>query len=137
MPPLAREPDSAYVPPLSLSSIFNSIPSSSDDDNEDDNPPPPLEDIPSAPQLPRWVCSTWDAAGSLAGDPAYQQRTHSQFERASSLLAQFLENPDPENFEEASGHPNWDSSMNEEYRSLLENDTWDLIPLPKGIKLVR
>eukprot|EP00253_Pinus_taeda_P032377 PITA_32377 len=27
--------------------------------------------------------------------------------------------------------------MNEEYRSLLENDTWDLIPLPKGRKLVR
>eukprot|EP00253_Pinus_taeda_P016109 PITA_16109 len=27
--------------------------------------------------------------------------------------------------------------MNEEYRSLLENDTWDLVPLPKGCKLVR
>eukprot|EP00253_Pinus_taeda_P010097 PITA_10097 len=26
--------------------------------------------------------------------------------------------------------------MNEEYRSLLENDTWDLVPLPKGRKLV-
>eukprot|EP00253_Pinus_taeda_P015569 PITA_15569 len=27
--------------------------------------------------------------------------------------------------------------MNEEYRSLLANDTWDLVPLPKGRKLVR
>ena len=27
--------------------------------------------------------------------------------------------------------------MNEEYHSLLENDTWDLVPLPKGRKLVR
>ena len=27
--------------------------------------------------------------------------------------------------------------MNEEYRSLLSNDTWDLVPLPKGRKLVR
>jgi hypothetical protein len=27
--------------------------------------------------------------------------------------------------------------MNEEYRSLMENDTWDLVPLPKGRKLVR
>jgi hypothetical protein len=26
--------------------------------------------------------------------------------------------------------------MNEEYRSLMENDTWDLVPLPKVIKLV-
>jgi hypothetical protein len=27
--------------------------------------------------------------------------------------------------------------MNEEYLSLMENDTWDLIPLLKGRKLVR
>jgi len=27
--------------------------------------------------------------------------------------------------------------MNEEYRSLLANDTWDLVPFPKGRKLVR
>jgi hypothetical protein len=27
--------------------------------------------------------------------------------------------------------------MNEEYRSLMENNTWDLVPLPKGRKLVR
>eukprot|EP00253_Pinus_taeda_P026270 PITA_26270 len=27
--------------------------------------------------------------------------------------------------------------MNEEYHSLLANDTWDLVPLPKGQKLVR
>jgi hypothetical protein len=27
--------------------------------------------------------------------------------------------------------------MNEEYHSLMENNTWDLVPLPKGRKLVR
>ena len=27
--------------------------------------------------------------------------------------------------------------MNEEYHYLMENDTWDLVPLPKGSKLVR
>jgi hypothetical protein len=27
--------------------------------------------------------------------------------------------------------------MNEEYRSLKENDTWDLLPILKGRKLVR
>jgi hypothetical protein len=35
------------------------------------------------------------------------------------------------------GHPDWDTTMNEEYHSLMENDTWDLVPLPKGRKLVR
>eukprot|EP00253_Pinus_taeda_P036569 PITA_36569 len=38
---------------------------------------------------------------------------------------------------DAAGHPDWDTAMNEEYRSLLTNDTWDLVPLPKGRKLVR
>ena len=52
-------------------------------------------------------------------------------------MAQVPETPDPETFEEASGHPDWDEAMNEEYRSLLANDTWDIVPLPKGSKLVR
>eukprot|EP00253_Pinus_taeda_P017449 PITA_17449 len=38
---------------------------------------------------------------------------------------------------EASGHPHWEAAMNEEYHSLLANDTWDLVPLPRGRKLVR
>jgi hypothetical protein len=52
-------------------------------------------------------------------------------------LAQVSETHDPETFAEALGHPDWDTTMNEEYRSLMENDTWDLVPLPKGRKLVR
>ena len=63
--------------------------------------------------------------------------SNSQFQRASSLLAQVLEMHDTKTFAEASGHPDWDTTMNEEYRSLMANDTWDLVPLPKGIKLVR
>jgi hypothetical protein len=46
-------------------------------------------------------------------------------------LAQVSETHDPETFAEASGHPDWDTTMNGEYRSLMANDTWDLVPLPK------
>jgi hypothetical protein len=52
-------------------------------------------------------------------------------------LAQVSETHDPETFVEASGHLYWDTTMNEEYRTLMENDTWDLVPLPKERKLVR
>jgi hypothetical protein len=31
------------------------------------------------PPLPRWVCSTREAAGDLVGDPSDQRWTHSQF----------------------------------------------------------
>jgi hypothetical protein len=51
-------------------------------------------------------------------------------------LAQVSETHDLETFAEALGHPDWDTIMNEEYRSLMENNTWDLVPLPKGRKLV-
>eukprot|EP00253_Pinus_taeda_P030298 PITA_30298 len=128
----ACEPSPVDVPPLPISSTFENI-SSSDDESEDDNPPPPSQD----PQLPIWVRATRDAAGDLAGDPTDQRRTRSQFERASSLLAQAPVNHDPDTFSEASGHPHWEVAMNEEYHSLLANDTWDLVPLPKGSKLVR
>ena len=52
-------------------------------------------------------------------------------------MAQVLENHDPKTFAEASGNLDWNAAMDEEYHSLMENDTWDLVPLPKGIKLVR
>jgi hypothetical protein len=52
-------------------------------------------------------------------------------------LAQVLETHDPETFVEASSHLDWDTTMSEEYHYLMANDTWDLLPLPKGRKLVR
>jgi hypothetical protein len=52
-------------------------------------------------------------------------------------LDQVLETRDPETFAESSIHPDWDTTMNEEYRSLMANDTWHLVPLPNGRKLVR
>jgi hypothetical protein len=44
-------------------------------------------------------------------------------------LAQFSKTRDLETFAKASGRPYWDTTMNEEYISLMENDTWDLVPL--------
>jgi hypothetical protein len=51
-------------------------------------------------------------------------------------LAQFSETRDSETLAEDLGHPDWDTSMDEEYFSLMSNNTWGLVPLPKGIKLV-
>jgi hypothetical protein len=101
---LACEPNSAYVPSLACdpdlvvvpfsSSLLNNTPSdiSSDTDSDDEHPPLPVSSPtptpPTTSQLPRWVCSTHESAGDLAGDPTDQRRTHSQFQRASSLLAQ-------------------------------------------------
>jgi len=52
-------------------------------------------------------------------------------------LAQVSKNYDPDTFVEALGHPKWDIAMKEEYNSLLDNDTWDLVSLLKDRKFVR
>jgi hypothetical protein len=52
-------------------------------------------------------------------------------------LPQVSETHDVETFAESSGHIDWATIMNEQYRYLMENDSWDLVPLPKGRKLVR
>jgi hypothetical protein len=101
VPSLACEPNSAVVSSSACEPYSAFVPSSvlvssSDDDSEDENPPllahlPPDESFEPepapAPPLPRWVRSTREAAGDLAGDPSDQRRTRSQFQRASSLLA--------------------------------------------------
>jgi hypothetical protein len=43
---------------------------------------------------------------------------------------------DPQSFHETSSIVEWDSTMEEEYISLIQNKTWDPVPLPKGRKLV-
>jgi hypothetical protein len=44
---------------------------------------------------------------------------------------------DPHSYTKATGNPFWEAAMDEEYNALMENQTWDLVPLPKGRKLVR
>ena len=57
--------------------------------------------------LPQWVSSTCEVAGDLASDPRDQRRTRSQFQGASSLLAQVFENHDPKTFAKALENPDW------------------------------
>ena len=41
----------------------------------------------------------------------------------------------PRQFFDGVGIPKWDVAMSKEYSSLLKNNTWNLIPLPKEHKL--
>ena len=74
--------DSVIVPSSSSSNFLDRFPTAlSDDDSEDENPPLPahVPQIAPAPILPRWVRSTCEATGDLAGDPRDQRQTRSQF----------------------------------------------------------
>ena len=48
-----------------------------------------------------------------------------------------MEKDDPINFRQAmesSNSQKWIDAMNEEIKSMKDNDVWDLVPLPKGVK---
>jgi hypothetical protein len=48
-----------------------------------------------------------------------------------------VQSSDLQTYKEAVGNPFWEATMQEEYNSLLENQTWDLVPLPSDMNLVR
>ena len=106
------------------------------------------EQVMAAPtQLPTWAEKTLQDAGELVGDPADTRRTRSQFFGAPQALAAtepllpihcyMTLGSDPQSYSEAAGNPLWEAAMDEEYTALIENNTWDLVPLPKGRKLIR
>ena len=44
---------------------------------------------------------------------------------------------DPQTYEEAAGDPRWKTAMKEEFSSLQKSNTWELVDLPPGRKLVQ
>lgn len=65
-----------------------------------------------------------------------------QFEEDSQALLAMetcmpMHASDPQTYAEATGHPEWEAAMDEEYKSLIENQIWDLVLLPSNQKLVR
>jgi hypothetical protein len=98
-------------------------------------------------KMPKWAQSTLQDAGDLVGDPTDPRRTRSQFEDPPHVLTTtepmmplhcyMVQSSDPQTYREAAGNPFWEATMQEEYNSLLENQTWDLVPLPSDMNLVR
>ena len=99
---------------------------------------------PNSHTRPKWSAKTLHAAGELAGDPNDPRRTRSQFESDLCMKdPEFAERcylmveSDPQTYEEAVGYPRWQASMNEEFNSLQKSNTWELVDLPPGRKLVQ
>jgi hypothetical protein len=96
---------------------------------------------------PKWAMTTLQDARDLVGDLADTRRNRSDFEEPPLTLTStelmpprnifLVQDSNPQSYGEPAGNPFWESTMKEEYNSLLENQTWDLVPLPSGRKLVR
>jgi hypothetical protein len=84
-------------------------------------------------QRPKWAQTTLQDAGDLVGDPADTRRTRSDFEKPLLALTAteplppmhlfLVQSSDPNSYGEATRNPFWESAMQEQYNSLLENQT--------------
>jgi hypothetical protein len=59
------------------------------------------------------------------------QRLSSYIEVVSHII-----DYEPSSYEEASSHPVWRDAMMEEYQSIMKNDVWDIVQIPKGKSVV-
>ena len=95
---------------------------------------------PNSPTRPKWAAKTIHAAGN-PNDP---RRTRSQFESALCVKdplfvekCYLMVESDPQTYEYAANDPRWQASMKEEFSSLQQSNTWELVDLPLGRKLVQ
>jgi hypothetical protein len=97
--------------------------------------------------MPKREKFTLQAVGVLAGDPLDLRRNQYQHEEPCHVLLAFeptipmhlymVQYFDPQTYSEVVGNPLWKEAMQEEYDLLLENQTWDLVPLPPKMNIFR
>jgi hypothetical protein len=90
----------------------------------------PDADVELEPR-PKWAQTTLQDAGDLVGDPVDTRRTRSNFEEPPLALTAteplppehifLVQSSDPQSYGEAARNPFWESAIQEEYKSLLEN----------------
>jgi len=47
-------------------------------------------------------------------------------------MSQVMNVVEPQHYDEAEEYEEWINAMNEEYNSIMKNDTWELTELPKN-----
>eukprot|EP00253_Pinus_taeda_P011054 PITA_11054 len=90
------------------------------------------------PSTQKW-CSMSDTLDDPASIPLFEEDPQAllAMEPSMPMHAYLMHGSDPQTYAEANGHPEWEAAMDEEYNSLIENQTWDLVPLPSNHKLER
>eukprot|EP00253_Pinus_taeda_P002714 PITA_02714 len=98
-------------------------------------------------QLPTRAEKTLQDVGELVNDPTDARMTRSQLFGAPQAVATIEPliyinfymklGSNPQSHFKGVGNLLWEAAMDEEYYTFMEHNTWDLVPLPKGRKLVR
>ena len=100
--------------------------------------------IYDSPYRPKWDEKIVQAAGELTGNPHEPRKTRSQTSKASfasdrALVEHYymLFQCNPQTYKQYCTYPRSKSVMEDEFQSLQENNTWELVPLPPKRKVVQ
>ena len=103
-----------------------------------------LISYPNRPTRLKWEARSIHVAGELAGNPIDTRRTRSQFESALCVKdpifvekCYMMVKLDPQTYENVAHNPIWKTTMKKAFSSLQKNNTWELVDLPQGRKLVQ
>ena len=80
---------------------------------------------------PHLAKQTLELVREIVCDPINTLRTHSEFHVVKLLLTHYymMSTYNPKTHGESFGNPHCVASMDKEYRSLMTNKTWDLVPI--------
>ena len=100
--------------------------------------------VDDSPSRPKWDEKIVQAIGELAGNPHEPRKTRSQtssasFASDSALVEHYymMIGSDPQTYQQYCNYPRWKLAMEDEFQSLQENNTWELVPLPPKRKVVQ
>ena len=96
--------------------------------------------------MPKWAQKLIKVAGDVVGKPDDRRRTRSQYQKEYDGLSHtypllpercfMMLGSNPQTLKEACHDPIWQETMDEEFDSLHDNKTWELVSLAPGRKLV-
>jgi len=107
------------------------------DDLEPQRPVDPPKDMITYKRRPAWVReAVEDAERYRAPEGSSREKKRPKiFSSYVALLCGIIDK-EPSSFEEAAENKVWQDAMNEEYKSIMENVVWDIVPRPKGKSVV-
>jgi len=87
--------------------------------------------------IPNWLKSTLlDAEGHGASNGKFREiKKPKRYSRYAAYMTELIE-VEPSTFEEVFKHEEWKDSMNEEYKSIMKNEVWEIVPRPEDKSMV-
>ena len=133
----AEEPEEAEAPRIH-DTTMNEETQEEDQEFEEPQEPidPPQEKNPHK-RKPAWVREAIQSAkryGALEENYKERKRTRS-YSVYVALLCDFI-SKEPSNYEKEAKWKEWKYAMIEEYRSIMKNDVWDVVPRSEGNSVV-